>query len=71
MAITREEIKGTKIINEIQKFSSSGNLSIPQLSINNDVVVKIVDFIKLKKSNLGRKYYIENEEAMLLGVAGP
>ena len=51
-----------KIINEIQKFSSSGNLSIPQLSINNDVVVKIVEFIKLKKSNLGRKYYIENEE---------
>jgi DNA polymerase III delta prime subunit len=51
-----------KIINEIQKFSSSGSLAIPQLSINNDIVVKITGFIKEKKSNIGRKYYIENEE---------
>lgn len=51
-----------KIINEIQKFSSSGSLAIPQLSINNDIIVKIVDYIKEKKSNAGRKYYIENEE---------
>ena len=51
-----------KIINEIQKFSSSGSLTIPQLSINNDIIVKIAGFIKEKKSNIGRKYYIENEE---------
>jgi replication factor C small subunit len=51
-----------KIINEIQKFSSSGSLTIPQLSINNDIIVKIIGFIKEKKSNSARKYCIENEE---------
>lgn len=51
-----------KIVNEIQKFSISGSLVIPKASISNEVLNKILDNIKLKKSNLARKYYIENEE---------
>jgi DNA polymerase III delta prime subunit len=51
-----------KIINEIQKFSVAGELHIPQLSINNDILIKIINNTRIKKSNLGRKYYIENEE---------
>jgi DNA polymerase III delta prime subunit len=51
-----------KIINDIQKFSTSKNLNIPELSIKNDVISKCIDHVKFKKSNLARKYCIENEE---------
>jgi len=51
-----------KIINDLQKFSHSNNLVIPELSIKSDVINKCFEFVKTKKSNLARKYCIENEE---------
>jgi len=51
-----------KIINDLQKFSHSSNLVIPELSIKSDVINKCIEFVKTKKSNLARKYCIENEE---------
>jgi DNA polymerase III delta prime subunit len=51
-----------KIINDLQKFSHSSNLIIPELTIKNDVISKCIEFVKTKKSNLARKYCIENED---------
>lgn len=51
-----------KIINELQKFSSNGKLVIPSITINNDLVQKILDLVKEKKSALARKFCIENED---------
>ena len=51
-----------KIINELQKFSTKGELDIPSISINNEIVNKIIDFVKQKNSGNARKFYIENED---------
>lgn len=51
-----------KIINEIQKFSIGGSLTIPNIAINNEFILKIIDHIKQKRTNICRKYWIENEE---------
>jgi len=51
-----------KIINEIQKHCLGGELKIPNIAINNELVLKIIEFIKTKRSNIGRKYWIENED---------
>jgi replication factor C small subunit len=51
-----------KIINELQKFSTKGELEIPSISISNDIVIKLIDYVKLKNSAAARKFYIENED---------
>jgi len=51
-----------KIINEIQKFSNDGFLTIPNIAINNEFLIKILDHIKQKRTNTCRKFWIENEE---------
>lgn len=50
-----------KCINEIQKFSITGSLQIPELNIQNEFVSKLITFIVSKKALLARKYVIENE----------
>lgn len=51
-----------KIINELQKYSTTSTLIIPELTIKNEIVIKCIDDVKAKKANLARKFCIENEE---------
>lgn len=51
-----------KIINDLQKFSINNILTIPELSVKNEIIVKCIDFVKQGKSQLARKYCIENED---------
>lgn len=50
-----------KCINELQKFSLSGELIIPELNIQDDFVEKIIQLILTKKAIIARKTIIENE----------
>lgn len=51
-----------KIINEVQKFSTNGTLSIPNTTLNNDFIIKIFEHIQQKRTTVCRKLWIENEE---------
>lgn len=50
-----------KCINEMQKFSAAGTLSIPELNVKDEFVDKIVQSIVSKKVLQARKLVIENE----------
>jgi len=50
-----------KCINEMQKYSVNGVLSIPELTVNNEFVIKIINLVTAKKILQSRKLIIENE----------
>jgi DNA polymerase III delta prime subunit len=50
-----------KCINEMQKFSTDGKLTIPDLNVNSDFADKIIKLVTSKKVLQGRKFVIENE----------
>jgi DNA polymerase III delta prime subunit len=50
-----------KCINELQKFSLTGKLQIPELNVQDEFASKIIRFITTKKIFQARKYVIENE----------
>lgn len=50
-----------KCINELQKFSLSGKLQIPELNVQDEFAGKIINFIITKKIFQARKFVIENE----------
>ena len=50
-----------KCINEMQKYSVNGILSIPDLTVSNEFVAKIINLITTKKALQSRKLIIENE----------
>lgn len=52
-----------KCINEMQKFSATGTLNIPDLSVADDFVSKLIKLVADKKAVQARKYIIENEIA--------
>lgn len=52
-----------KCINELQKFSLTGSLHIPELNVQNEFVSKLITLITSKKALQARKYVIENEAA--------
>lgn len=50
-----------KCLNELQKYSSTGSLDIPDLSVRDEFTAKLVQLIISKKVLLARKTIIENE----------
>jgi len=52
-----------KCINEIQKFSAGDVLHIPDLTVQNEFIDKLLKLVLEKKILAGRKYIIENEAA--------
>lgn len=50
-----------KCINEMQKFSATGQLCIPDLSVADEFADKIIKLVAEKKTTQARKYIIENE----------
>ena len=50
-----------KCINEMQKYSCTGSLSIPNLSVKDEFIDKIIQSIVDKKTLQARKLIIENE----------
>jgi hypothetical protein len=52
-----------KCINEMQKYSITGTLSIPDLNIQDEFTDKIITLITNKKAQAVRKLIIENEAA--------
>lgn len=52
-----------KSINEIQKYSSTGTLLIPELSIQDEFADKLIRLVIDKKILLARKLIIENESS--------
>jgi len=51
-----------KCINELQKFSTTGILSVPSLDVKDEFIIKLITFIVSKKVFNARKHVIENEE---------
>lgn len=52
-----------KCINEMQKWSSTGDLSIPELNVQDQFSEKIIQLVLDKKVLQARKFIIENETA--------
>lgn len=50
-----------KCINELQKFSTSGKLEIPDLNVQDEFASKLIILVTSKKLQLARKLVIENE----------
>lgn len=50
-----------KCLNELQKYSSTGSLDIPDLSVRDEFTAKLIQLIISKKVLLARKTIIENE----------
>lgn len=51
-----------KAINETQKYCSNNTLLIPELTVKNEIIIKCIENVKVKKANIARKFCIENEE---------
>jgi len=51
-----------KCINELQKFSATGALIIPNLNIQDEFIAKLISFVRGKNLYQARKFIIENEE---------
>ena len=52
-----------KCINEMQKFSATGTLSIPDLQVQDEFAEKLLQLVITKKISIARKTVIENEHA--------
>jgi len=50
-----------KSINEMQKYCIDGSLSIPELNVSGEFIVKLLQLITSKKILQSRKFIIENE----------